>query len=385
MRNKFIACAVLLIFAAAALSAQSWNTYSANERKTLAEAYWLAGKQYQVVGKTEKGREYMDLARVIDPQLDPSQIKDEALPSAAELMAGGGASPIGAGAAEIPTQSLSSFFLRFLGALLAEDAASTVGFLDGSVYVSKLPGEITRADAKSAFEKFFAASPLRGKEPSSLYNLDSMVIARASPAMQKAWGEAYTVRVDANADYSDSLSFWEARQQFFVHRVSGDWSIFAVGQNPPPLTWKPQSAAPGAPPQAPAATDAEASKGITEAFSSCLDALLKKDADGALAFMAPEVAFLRLRQTVTSGELKTSLQGYFESADFGSSQVGDVVDMDSVFIERAESPVPAVSGTVYSLHVESKMDLSKSIPFWSTHQRYYFIDDGGTWKIFAIL
>ncbi len=388
MRNKsllFVACVVVLVFAAAALGAQPWKDYSQKDREALAQAYWLAGKQYQAVGKTDKGREFMDLAKVIDPRLDPSKITDEQLPSAAELMARGSASPIGAGAAEIPTQSLNSFFLRFVGSLLSQDATSTAGFLDGSVYLSK-SGEVTRAEAQGDLEKFYSTRPLQGKDPGALYNLDSVVVAPVTPAMRAAWGDAYTLRVDAAADYSSELAFWEARQQFFIHREAGEWYIFAVGQGAPPLSWKPQAAGAAPAAQAPAgAVDAAASAAITDAFSACLGALLNKDADGAMAHIAASVTFLRLHQSVTSDELRTSLQGAFDSADFGSSEPGDVVDMGSAFIERAESPVSDVSGTVYSLSVRSTKDLSKSIPFWSTYQRYYFMEEDGSWKIFAIL
>lgn len=138
-------------------------------------------------------------------------------------------------------------------------------------------------------------------------------------------------------------------------------------------------------PPAAAATDAEASKAVTDAFTACLGALLKKDADGALAVMSDNVRFLRLRQSVTKEELKTTLEGSFEKADFGAADVGEAVDLDSLFVERAESPVADVSGTVYSLSVRSKTDLSKALPFWTDFQRYYFVNDNGAWKIFALM
>ncbi len=387
MRNKFVICVMLLLFASGALWAQFWKNYSDKDRQVIAQAYWLAGRQYQAVGKTDKGKEFMQLARIIDPQLDPSTIKDESMPSAAELLARGGASAIGGGAAEVPAQSLDSFFLRFVGALLSRDSTSASGFMDGSVYLSKIPTEISQADAKSSLDQFFESAALEGKTPSDLYNLDGVSVARVTPPMRAAWGDAYTLRVDANADYSQNLNFWEKQQQFFIHSVGGEWYIFAIGQDPPPLTWKPApaAAAAGTSPSATGAAEAEASKAIMDAFSGCLSALLKKDADGALSFMTDGVNFLRLRQTVTKAELKTSLEGSFENADFGTTQAADAVDLNSAFVEHAQSPVPEVSGTVYSLSVQARIDLSKELPFWKTYQRYYFVNDNGQWKIFALL
>ena len=197
----------------------------------------------------------------------------------------------------------------------------------------------------------------------------------------------YTLSVDAAADYSSELDFWEAKQQLFVHCVAGDWYVFAVGQKAPPLTWKPKRAAGSrVRPPAAGAAEAEASKGVADAFSACMGALLKKDADGALAFMAQEIRFLRLRQSVTAAELKTSLQGSLEnSADIGSSQLGEVLDMDSVFIERDRKPRLLGQRHGLSLSVSQRWISPRQSLSGRTLQRYYFIDEGGKWKIFAIL
>jgi hypothetical protein len=109
------------------------------------------------------------------------------------------------------------------------------------------------------------------------------------------------------------------------------------------------------------------------------------DAEGTLGYMSTSIRFLRLRQTVTSDELKTTLQGYFDNADFGAVTIADVLDMESIFVEPASSPVDGVSGPVYLLNVKAKADLTASIPFWSMYQKYYFARDGADWRIFAIL
>ncbi|MFI5369784.1 MAG: hypothetical protein ACHQ1F_12315, partial [Spirochaetia bacterium] len=112
---------------------------------------------------------------------------------------------------------------------------------------------------------------------------------------------------------------------------------------------------------------------------------LKKDAEGALTHMSPSIHFLRMRQSVTRDELRTTLQGYFDTADFKNAAASDVLNLDSVFVEPSESPVEGVTGDVYMLNVQSRIDLSAGIPFWSSYQRYYFIQEAGNWVIFAIL
>jgi hypothetical protein len=385
MRNKFLLSVLLLFAATGFLWAQFWKDYSDADRKKAGESYWLAGKQYQAVGKAEKGTEYMTIAKSIYPQLDPAAIQDLSMPSAAELLAQGRTKTIGGGADAVPSGSLNSFFLRFVSSLADKDAASAAGFLDGSIYITKIPAEVTRADAESELAGFFKEAPLSGLEPSSVYDLNTAVIAAAPPAMRKAWGETYTYTVTAKIDYSQYVSFWDMKQQFFIHRVGSDWYILAEGQKSPPLTWSPQKggAVESQPPAA--AMDADARKAISDAFEACMNAILEKDADGALAHMSDNIRFMRLRQSVSKDELKTTLQGYFENADFTESPLADVMDLDSVFVQPAASPVDGVTGAVYVLNVRSKVDMSSSIPFWSTYQKYYFVEEGANWMIFAIL
>ncbi len=99
MKNRFILAAILLCAAAVFGWSQFYKDYDEANRKSLAEATWLAGKQYQAVGKTAKGAEYIEMAFHIWPDLDTSSISDIALPSATQneleledakaLMAGG--------------------------------------------------------------------------------------------------------------------------------------------------------------------------------------------------------------------------------------------------------------------------------------------------------
>jgi hypothetical protein len=116
-----------------------------------------------------------------------------------------------------------------------------------------------------------------------------------------------------------------------------------------------------------------------------MTALLRKDADGATGAVSESIRFLRVRQTITREELKTSLQGYYENPSFTEAAPADALDLDSVFVEPAESPVDGVSGSVYMLNVKAREDLSPILPIWSTYQKYYFIKEGTDWKIFAIL
>jgi len=385
MKNRVVLSVLLLFAATGVLWAQFWKGFTDEQRQKLAQSYWLAGHQYQAVGQKDKGGDYMSFARSIDPALDPSAISDPTMPSAAELLAQGRTTTIGAGAGTVPSGSLNSFFLRFAAALAGRDAASAAGFFDGSFYLARLPGEMTRADAEGQLAAYFKQEPAGTSSPSTLYNLATAVIAPASPDMQKAWGETYTYSVTAAEDHSQDVGFWEGKQQFFIHKVGPDWFILAEGASAPPLTWSPQKAeaVQAAPPAT--ATDADARAAVTDAFTACMDSILKKDADGALAHMTDSIHFLRLRQTVTGRELKMTLQGDFDKPGFGGEALSDVLETDSIFVQPADSPVQDVTGAVYELNVRAKADMTDSIPFWSLYQKYYFVQEGSSWLIFAIL
>src|SRR5258706_2739184 len=95
VRTSIIVSVVLLFVVTGLGWAQFWKGYSDKERKAVAEAYWLAGAQYQAVGESAKGTEFQAVARQIYPALDPSSIKDVELPSASQLLAQGRAQTIG--------------------------------------------------------------------------------------------------------------------------------------------------------------------------------------------------------------------------------------------------------------------------------------------------
>ena len=76
----------LLVFAASGLWAQFYTTLPREERRTLAEAYYLVGQQYEQRGDNQKAQNFKDMAFNIDPGLDPANIQLKDLPSAAALI-----------------------------------------------------------------------------------------------------------------------------------------------------------------------------------------------------------------------------------------------------------------------------------------------------------
>jgi hypothetical protein len=384
MKHRFILAAVLLCATAILGWSQFYKDYDDATRKSLAEATWLAGKQYQAVGKTAKGSEYIEMAFHIWPGLDTSSISDIALPSAAELLAQGGTRLIAAPSDEqAAARTLSSFALRFVAALLDEDAPAAAGFLDGSVYLIKLGTEISRTDAQDQLAGLFAGVSLAGLGPSDIYELDTLVTSKAPASLSAAWGDTWILRVTARADFSTYLPFWEKQQQFYVRADATQRYIAAIGQGAPPAGWRPAKPAPVVAPVV-KASDAENAQAVREAWEGCLTAFLAKSANTAIAFMDNEVRLLRMQQTVSRDELKASFEGTFESADFDDLTLADLVDANTVFVQRTTDFESEVGGPVYLLGAKARMDLSDTVPFWTTWQAYYFHQVGGDWNMFAI-
>ncbi|MCX7031253.1 MAG: hypothetical protein NTU62_14200 [Spirochaetes bacterium] len=384
MKNRFILAAVLLCAAAVLGWSQFYKDYDDVTRKSLAEATWLAGKQYQAVGKTAKGAEYVEMAYHIWPGLDTSSIGDIALPSAAELLAQGGARLIAAPADEqAAARTMSSFFLRFVAALLDEDAPAAAGFLDGSVYLVKLGSEVSRPDAEEQLANLFEGVSLAGLGPSDVYDLDTLVTTKAPASLSAAWGDTWILKVNARADFSQYLPFWEKQQQFYVRSDASQRYIAAIGQGAPPAAWRPATPAPAAA-AAPAASEAETAQAVRDAWTGCLTAFLSKNADAAVTFMDDDVRLLRMQQTVSREELKASFIGTFESADFGGVTLDELIDPETVFVQRTTDFESEVGGPVYLLGAKARMDLSDTIPFWTTWQGYFFHPVDGAWRMFAI-
>ena len=369
---------VVILLVAGSVWAQFYERLTDSERRSLAEAYYLVGRQYAEGGQKEKARDFEQMAYNIWPSLDPASIQMESATTAAALILKGEAPP-----AEAVEPLLRSHFLRLASAFLTEDADSMLELMDGSVYFTKLDKELSQQAIRSDLETFFARTDLAGGlPPSQVYDLDSLEVVKV-PDAAPAWGEVYAVRVQARKDFSDQVVFWEQSQQYLFHRVEGRWLIFSVGSSLPPASWEPQ-----APPVAvsrPPASEAPADPvpQIKDAFLTALNYFLAKEPDQASQYFTREIQILRLNTSLSREEMASTFEGYFEGSDFSGVTADSVVDTNSIAIEPSDR-FAGQNGQVYLLSVKTKLDLSDRIPFWTRFQEYYFNAAEGDWKIFAI-
>jgi hypothetical protein len=382
-RVLLVALAVLL--AAGAAWAQFYEKLGADERKSLAEAYYLVGRQYAEQGKKAKGGEFQQMAYNIYPQLNPADISQKAEPSAAQLILAGKAVRAEAGEEEAAAVELllKSRFLRLVSAFLGEDAPTLLSMMDGSVWFTKQGTELTQEAIRADLESFFAKVDLSGGlAPSSIFDLDSLEVSPVQGAAA-SWGPTYALRIKARADFSDQLAFWETKQQYLFHPRDGEWLLFAVGSGLPPASWQP--APPPAPVAAAPAPDVvDQVKAVRAAFLAALQDFLAKKTAQAADYFERQILILRLNTSLTRQEMATTFEGYFEGSDFSGVTPGDVVDLNSIAVEPSQRFAAEHSGPLYRLSVKTRMDLSDKIPFWTRFQEYYFSSEEGGWRIFAI-
>ena len=379
--KKLLPLLVLLAFVATGLWAQFYTTLPREERKALAESYYLVGQQYEQKGESQKARDFKDMAFNIDPGLDPSNIQLKDQPSAAALILEGKAklAAIPRTRVEATQELIKSKFLRWVSAFLSKDSAGMLELMEGSVYFGDLDVEMTQSQMKAQLDGFFATADLGGLAPTEVFDLNSLTV---SPVATR-WGETYEIEVRAKMDFSKQVVFWAQQQKYLMHQSKGRWLMFAIGQKLPPARWTPK-AAPAAAPSAAAALEAVPQPDIKAALLACLDAFLDKDVDTASRYFSDEVQIIRMNVSLSRREIAETFKGYFDQADFSSVAAGDVVDAGSIFVGPTDRFPGQSRGQEYLLTVKTRLDLSDTIPFWTRFQDYYFAEERGGWRIFAI-
>ena len=170
---------LLVLLVSTSLWAQFYANLPRDERRTLAEAYYLVGQQYEQSGDRQKGAEYKEMAYNIDPGLDPANIQLRDLPSAASLILEGKArlAAMPRTRVEATQELIKSKFLRLVSAFLSKDTAAMLELMEGSVYFSDLGIELTQDQMQTQLNSFFASTDLSGLAPSEVFDLGSLTVS----------------------------------------------------------------------------------------------------------------------------------------------------------------------------------------------------------------
>ncbi len=384
--KKIVLTILTLILTVSFSWAQFYTTLKTSERKQLAEAYYLVGKEYEKVGKITKGKQFKAMAFNIYPNLVPEKIKMKEYPTAEQLLARYNFKISPPQREGNISELIKSKFIRLISNLIAEDANSILDLLDGSVYIDKIGRGVNQKEAKAALESLFSKINLLGLPPSRVFDINSFKIYKASPKISETWGETYILEIRALKDFSRYIGFWEKNQKYFFHKRGIKWVIYSIGNNPPPYTWRPQKPSSLLITTTPQVTTSyfQIKKTIKNNFLKCIQYFLQKDTKGAMQYIDKTVYLMRLRSTISQQELETTFKGYFENTDFTGITINKLIDENSIFIIKSDKFRGKIPGSVYLLNVKTNMDLSDKIPFWTRYQEYFFRNIDGMWKIFAI-
>ena len=195
---------------------------SPEKKAEMAESYYLAGLQYEDVGKLDLAAGMRRLAFELNPALDPDAIGEQQRekidlpdrPSADPVDTTGWTSSL-----------VVSQLLRLASAFLAHDSDAIVSMLDGSVYVAGM--DVTRSQAHSALDALFAERSLTGIALGQIYDVDN-VMAHRYGIGTGALADAFEVSLDARMDLSADVPFWGTQQRFVLRPVGDTWLVSAI-------------------------------------------------------------------------------------------------------------------------------------------------------------
>jgi len=351
------------------------------EKAEMAESYYLAGLQYEQVGKLELAAGMRRLAFELKPDLDPEAIGEQQgekidlpdRPPAEQVDTTGWTSSL-----------VVSQLLRLASAFLAHDSDAIVSMLDGSVYVAGL--DVTRSQAHTALDALFAERSLTGISLGQIYDVDNVMAHRYEPG-RGALAEAFEVSLDARMDLSADVPFWGMQQRFMLRPVGDTWLVSAIlfsDEQRIPVNWSPAPMESAAEAERRLRASAARSKALADRTSVAkaviagADRFLEKDTAGVLAAVDHEIR-LPDGSALTRESLRTMLDDYFGRSPYRALTAGDVITIGVV------EPLAGDDGrSRYRVQVSFEDRYQEAFPAFRSGQSLEIRDADGRWVLYAI-
>ncbi len=354
---------------------------SPEKKAEMAESYYLAGLQYEEVGKIELAAGMRRLAFELNPELNPDAIQEPQRekidlpdrPSADPVDTTGWTSSL-----------VVSQLLRLASAFLAHDSGAIVSMLDGSVYVAGL--NVTRSQAHTALDALFAERSLAGISLSQIYDVDN-VIAHRYAIGTGVLADAFEVGLDARMDLSADVPFWGTQQRFVLRPVGDTWLVSAIlfsDEQRVPANWSPAPLESAAEAEARMRASAARNKALadrTSVVTAAIDAadrFLEKDTAGMLAAIDHE---LRLPDgsALTRESLRTILDDYFGRSPYRALTAADVITVGTVQALDGDD-----GSARYRVEVSFEARYQEAFPLFRSGQSLDLRDADGRWVVYAI-
>lgn len=362
MKRIFIALIILLCTAALGWG-QFYSDLSMNERKDLAEAYYMAGEQYRSVGKEEKGKEFVAMAYRIYPGLEPGEI-DVKKPIAKRSVTVSGSwrpghSPIPEGVTA--KNAVLYYFSRFLRGFLTEEKGTMLQVIDSRVYVPAVPGGLPKAEVEARIDYFFLQYDISETPPSEILDLSSI---RTEAVDRQIWKASIDLADDPAVDLRSAFGLSRNTLDFYLRIIGNTWVVFAVQELPEGVQRivTPENA-------------------IQDTLVAAFQAFVDEKPVVASRFFTDPLDNIPYDEYITREELQETFRGYFEDYEFGGYADINV----QLSIEQSPS-LRHPGGPAYRVELTLPRELRGEIPFWSSFSGYYMVFDerADSWRVFAI-
>ena len=353
----------------------------AEEKAEMAESYYLAGLQYELVGKLELAAGMRRLAFDLKPDLDPEAIGEQQgeridlpdRPQAEQVDTTGWTSSL-----------VVSQLLRLASAFLAHDSDTIVSMLDGSVYVAGM--DVTRSQAHAALDALFAERSLTGISLGQIYDVDDVMAHRYEPG-RGALADAFEVSLDARMDLSADVPFWGMQQRFTLRPVGDTWLVSAIlfsDEQRIPVDWSPAPMESAAEAERRMLASAARNKALADRTSVAkavidgADRFLEKDTAGVLAAVDQEIR-IPDGSALTRQSLRARLDDYFSRSPYRALSAGDVITIGMI-----EPLAGADGGSRYRVEISFEDRYQEAFPALRSGQSLEFRDADGRWVLYAI-
>ncbi len=356
----------LLIFVLIIVSigyAQFYRDLSYEERKELAESYYLVGEQYKKIGKTEKGEDFITMAFRIFPDLRKDEIEQADLPVRQKVKIVGtwqpSYNPIPQGVTA--ENAIKYQFSKFLRGFFTEDKNTMLAVVDNRVYLPDVETGIPKAELDARLQYLFFKEDISSIPPSRIADLQSI---RVNPINRYVWEASIAPARDRSYDLSAYLPYNTERLRFYFRVLGETWVIFAFHELPPQVS-----------------NIVSPQESIRDTMVACIQAFANQKPKIASRYFTDPFLNIQFGKDVSREELVETFNGYFEDYDFG--RIGtQKIDFDIKETTEVNHP----GGKAYKVRMDFETEIGETFPFWESLTGYYLVfDDRETaWRIFAI-
>lgn len=361
--KKYAFVIVLICIVSAAAWSQFYRGLSYQERKELAEAYYLVGEQYKDVGKTEKGDDFIAMAYRIFPDLKSGEIEAQELPTKKKTEIIGTwqprFNPVPAGVTA--ENAVKYQFSKFLRGFFTEDKETMLETVDRRLYLPGIESGIPQAELDARIQYLFLQEEISTLPPSQIADLRSI---RIEPVDRRIWKASIEPAEGTEPYYRSYIPYNVDRLTFFFRVVGADWLIFAFQELPPDV-----------------GMIISPEESIKDTMVACVQAFANQKPGAASRYFTDPFLNIPFGKEVSREELVETFQGYFEDYDFGSIGTRRI---DFTISESTQITHPG--GKAYKVRMDFDTNIGETFPFWENLSGYYLVFDDreDAWRIFAI-